>query len=201
MCQGLTIMSEVSNTKDEQIAKLRSQISAMSDMIKTMEAEQRIPKNMDFVQVTRSELRGIGELGEKNPLALKLLMMFAQTMNKQNAVMMSYQTMELLTKRSRSSLNRALSILKKDKWVEVIKIGTANAYVLNQAIFWTDRGDRKKMASFSAQIITTLEEQEKDLRNNPNIKLKRVPMVANHERLILNSEDLPPPDQKDLELS
>jgi hypothetical protein len=58
------------------------------------------------------------------------------------------------------------------------------------------------MASFGAQIVTTLEEQDKDLRANPNVKLKRVPtLVSKEERIVLGTDKLPPPDQQDLELT
>ena len=148
----------------EEISRLRSQLASMSDLLRAKEAEQRLSKNADFVQVTRAELRAIAELGQKNSLSLSLLMMLAQTMNKQNAVLMSYETMQALTGKSRSSLVRAMSVLKKDNWIQTIKIGTANAYVVNDAVFWTDKGDKKKFANFSAQVVTTLDEQDKDLR-------------------------------------
>lgn len=187
----------------EEISRLRKQIASLNDIIKQKEAESRIPKNLDFVQVQRSELRSISELGAKNNLSLKLLMIFAQTMNKQNAVMISFEALKQMTNKSRATIDRAIKILKDDQWVQVVKVGTANAYVLNSAVFWTDRGDKKYISTFNASVVTTLEEQEKDLRKAPEINLKRVPIVEHdHERVSVNSsEELPPPDQKDLDLN
>ena len=77
-----------------------------------------------------------------------------------------------------------------------------SASVLNSAVFWTDRGDKRHMASFGAQIVTTLDEQEKDLRANPHVKLKRVPtLVGKDERVVVGTDELPPPDQQDLDLN
>lgn len=186
----------------EEISRLRQQLSQMSDLLEAERAAQRLSKNMDFVQVSRGELRAIAELGEKSPLALKLLMMLAQTMDKQNAVMMSYQAMELVVGKSTRHLRRAINLLKDDRWIQVVKVGTANAYVLNQGVFWTDKGDKRHLASFKTQVITTLEEQDKDLRANPNVKLRRIPTVASKdERVIVGTDQLPPPDQKDLDLN
>ena len=186
--------------KDKEISNLRQQLSRMFDLLDEEKAAKRLPKNMDFVQVSRAELRAIGELGAKSSLALDLLMIFAQSMDKKNAVMMSYETLRYLTGKSRRHLLRAITILKSDNWVQVIEVGTANAYVLNSAVFWSDRGDKRHMASFGAQVITTLEEQEKDVRESPKLKLRRVPML-NNERISLGDDQLPPPDQEDLELN
>lgn len=187
--------------QSEEISRLRHQLAKMSDVLEAERAERRLLKNMDFVQVSRAELRAIAKLGSKSSLALDLLMIFAQSMNKQNAVMMSFKAMELTLGKSRPTLDRAIRLLKQDNWVQVVKVGTANAYVLNQAVFWTDRGDKRKISNFSAQVITTLEEQDKDLRKSPNIKLKRIPTLENKERIILGDDKLPPPDQQDLDLN
>lgn len=202
MCQKMDKKRTMTSHKDEEISSLRRQLTQMSDLLEAERAAARLPKNMDFVQVTRSELRAISDLGEKNPIALSILMMLAQTMNKQNAVMMSYETMQSITGKPRRSLSRAVTVLKNDNWIQIIKVGTANAYLVNQGVFWTDKGDKKEQfANFTAQVITTLGEQEKDLRQCPEVKLKRVPMVEPSERMILGNDQLPPPDQQDLELN
>lgn len=192
----------MASADQEEISRLRRQLAQMSDLLDAEKAAQRLPKNMDFVQVSRAELRAIADLGAKSSLALDLLMVLAQSMDKQNAVMISFKAMEQILGKSRPTLDRAVRLLREDKWIQVVKVGTANAYILNSAVFWTDRGDKRHMASFGAQIVTTLEEQDKDLRANPNVKLKRVPtLVSKEERIVLGTDKLPPPDQQDLELT
>jgi len=181
MLDSTSIQHKNMSDEQEEISRLRRQIGKMSDLIEAEKAAQRIPKNMDFVQLQRSELRAISALAAKSALALDLLMILAQSMNKKNAVMMSYQAMEAITGKTSRHLRRAITILKSDNWIQVIKVGTANAYVLTEAVFWTDRGDNRHMADFSAQVITTLNEQDKDLRKNPHVKLKRVPVLDLNE--------------------
>ena len=195
-------MTEKSDSDDE-VTRLRQQLSQMSDLLDAEKAKNRLPKNLDFVQISRSEMRAIADLGTKNPLALDLLMIFAQSMNKQNAVMISFRAMKQLTGKSRATLDRAIRVLKQNNWIQVVKVGQANAYVLNSAVFWSDRGDKRSMASFSAQVVTTFEEQEKDIRQCPDVSLKRVPSLEPkaQERVLLNDEELPPPDQGDLDLN
>jgi CTP:phosphocholine cytidylyltransferase-like protein len=159
-------------------------------------------KNLDFVQVSRADLRAIADLGAKSSLALDVLMVFAQSMDKQNAVMMSFKAMEQILGKSRPTLDRAIRVLKKDNWIQVVKVGTANAYVLNSSVFWTDRGDKKSLANFSARVVTTLGEQDKDLRECSDVKLKRVPIISSkNERVSVGVDQLTPPDQQDLNLN
>ena len=186
----------------EEITRLRQQLSQMSDLLDAEKAAKRLPKNMDFVQVSRADMRAIAELGAKNSIALKLLMTFAQTMDRQNAVMISFKAMEEIMGKSRPTLDRAIRLLKEDNWLQVVKVGTANAYVLNSAVFWTDSNDKRSMTNFTARIVTTLNEQDMDLRKNRNVRSKRTPtIVPNGERVILDTEPLPPPDQQDLDLN
>lgn len=188
--------------KDIEISRLRRNLVRMQEILDAERVERRRPKNMDYVQLQRSELRAISDLGKKNSLALDLLMVFAQSMDKQNAVMISFKAMEQILKKSRPSLDRAIRVLKEDNWVQVVKVGTANAYVINAAVFWTDYGDKKELAEFKVKVITTLEEQDKDLRKNPCVKLKKVPVISQDERVVIDTnEELPPPDQSDLDLN
>ena len=192
-------MQTETETLREELTHTRAKLNQAVDLLEAAKAEKRLPKNMDFVQVSRSEMRAIADLGAKSSLSLEILMMLAQVMNKENAVMMSYETMESLTNKSKRQLSRAISLLKAEHWIQVVKVGTANAYVLNNAVFWTHRGD-KKYATFSAKVVTTLDEQDKDLRRSPTVKLQRVPSLQASERVALGDEELPPPDQTDLDL-
>lgn len=187
--------------KDQEISDLRAKLSRMSDLLDEERALAKLPKNMDFVQLSRAEMRALSELGAQNPVALQVLMLFGQAMNKQNAVMISFKAMMDITGKSRSTLDRAIKCLASQKWIQIVKVGQSNVYVLNSSVFWTDRGDRKYRATFTATIETTLEEQEKDLRKSPMVDLRRIPLLSGKdERVSVTSEELPPPDQKDLDL-
>ncbi|MGZ7196466.1 hypothetical protein ACXWOC_09795, partial [Streptococcus pyogenes] len=96
------------------------QLSQMSDLLDAEKAAKRLPKNMDFVQVSRADLRAIADLGAKSSLALDLLMILAQTMDKQNAVMISFKAMQEILGKSRPTLDRAVRLLKDDNWIQVV---------------------------------------------------------------------------------
>ena len=82
--------------------------------------------------------------------ACNVLMMLAEKMNRQNAIVMSYDAMMKMTGYSKSSITKAIAVLKKGQWIEVIKIGTANAYRINSRAFWQSYGDLK-YTSFRAR--------------------------------------------------
>lgn len=169
-----------------ELATLKRQVLAYKDLLERKEAEERQRKstNLDFVQVKKSELLAIAELGKKNEVALNLLMSFVQLMDKNNAIMISFKAMENITGKSRSTLDRAIKVLKDDKWIQVVKVGNANAYHLNAGVFWSTHSD-KKFGKFQATVVTSFDEQEKDLRKNPDVKLKRTPQVFAKEKPIL----------------
>ncbi|WP_187153325.1 hypothetical protein [Candidatus Arsenophonus triatominarum] len=50
--------------------------------------------------------------------------------------------------------------------------------MLNKEVFWTSSGNSKILASFSAQVVTTLDEQDKDLRKSKSVKLKKIPILT-----------------------
>lgn len=190
----------------DQLHKALEEKRLLEEQIRQQKIEQAKNQNKDFVQLTRAEMRKISELSSKKggQSALNLLMLFAQNMNKQNAVMISFDMLEKVTGKSRATIDRSIKLLKQDQWIQVVKVGNANVYVLNSAVFWTDKAD-KRFASFSAQIVTTLDEQDADIRKNPEVKLRTVPaffqepeLMANG--LILGDDELPPPDQLDTDL-
>jgi hypothetical protein len=173
----------------EKITKLRNDLSKVHDILEEERNQKKLPKNFDFIQVQRSEIRNISDLAKRSTHALDMLMLFAQTMDTANAVMISYKAMQDLLSISRSTATRAINVLVDDKWIQVVKVGASNAYILNSSVFWTDRGD-KKYGTFQAKIVTTFDEQDKDLRANSKVKLKRTPQIIVHPEKISIIEDV-----------
>jgi len=169
------------NSQARTIEILTNKVEKFEQEKKDSELKALKAKNLDFVQLNRSSLRNIGELINKNKLSVELLFMFAQVMDKQNSIIMSFKTMETIVNRGRNSLSKAIKVLKDDKWIQVVKIGTSNAYVLNSSVFWTDKGSNRYRAEFTAKVLTNLDEQNKDLRKNKDMKLKKIPTLYGKE--------------------
>lgn len=161
------------------------------------EMENRAKKNYNFVQIEKKSLRMVRELYDANATAGKLLFVLAERMNRQNALVCSYATMSKITGVSRQTLYKAIKYLKDHNWIQVIKVGTANAYIINSRVFWQSYGD-KKMTVFHATILASSDEQDEPIENWNNVKLKHFPFLTHEEEAVISNEQLPPPDQTEI---
>lgn len=170
---------------EHNLSKTRDLNSRLLSLMDESRAEDRVKKNLDFVQITRKQMSEVRRLARINNLAFELLFMMAEKMDRQNAVVMSFKVMKEITGKSRSALHNAIKVLKDEQWVQVIKIGSASAYVLNASVFWSDQAHRKYTV-FQATVIASFSEQDKELKENFNkIKLKRIPILIPPERALI----------------
>jgi len=158
--------------------------------------------NYNFVQLSRGYLKQMRELARKSPLAHEILYYLVENMGRtSNAVIVSYKTLQEVTGTSRNTVYRALSVLQTDNWVQVVKIGTANAYAINANVFWQAGRNQKEYAVFKATVVAAASEQDSNFREKSKHKLKHIPIVDDGERFSVSTkEELPPPDQRDLDL-
>lgn len=163
-------------------------------------AEARAKKNFNFVQIEKRALKEVRTLYERNATAGKLLFILAEKMNRQNALVCSYDTMSKITGLSRQTLYKAVKYLKEENWIQVIKVGTANAYVVNSRVFWQSSGD-KKFTVFNAAIVASSDEQDEPVENWDKVELKHFPFLSHDEEMIVtgNKDQLPPPDQLEID--
>lgn len=163
--------------------------------------DQEEQKNLNFVQFSRSIMKEHQALILKSPLAASVLTFFLSKMNNYNAIVCSYKVLEDVTGYSRRSIARALQTLKEDRWVQAVKIGGAHAYLINSRAFWSTHASKKRYSQFHATVITSAEEQDETQDVLDSLELKRLPVVDKRERVTLDNEELPPPDQQDLDIS
>lgn len=153
--------------------------------------------NAGFVQVSRKNIDSLNTLALHSPKAHFVLWKLVQAMNKQNAIMVSQDSLQKLTGLSRATVQRAIALLREQQWLEVLKVGTANIYRVNSSVFWQNRVDGK-WASFSAEVLITLAEQDAMTKARPSPKLRHVPFVELHEDVIVSGAGLgsdDPPEQ------
>jgi hypothetical protein len=157
--------------------------------------------NQGFVQVSRRYLDELDELAFHSPAARKLLTSLVKAMNKQNAVMISQESLAKLTKLSKATIKRSVALLREQQWIDVLKVGTANVYRVNSGVFWTARADGR-WASFSAEVILNFDEQDEITKaasiNPPKATLRHIPFVHADEEVIVTNTALgeaEPPEQ------
>jgi hypothetical protein len=180
----------------------RDQIAQENERLRTELAKlKRGAVNQGFVQVSRKYLDELDELAFRSPAARKLLTSLVKAMNKQNAVMVSQESLVKLTALSKPTVKRAVALLREQNWIEVVKVGTANVYRVNSGVFWTARADGR-WTSFSAEVIANFDEQDEVTKATPTPKLRHIPYVQADEDVIVSGTELgsdDPPEQSQLD--
>jgi len=162
---------------------------------------EREKKNNNFVQFSRYAMKEHRELIMRQPLAAYILGFFTEKMNRSNSVVCSVKVLEEITGRSRATVSRAIKLLRDEKWIQVVKIGTANAYIVNSAAFWSSSATNKRFSSFHSMVIATQTEQKESLEDMAKVKTRNMPVLSTDERAVVGDDELPPPDQLDIDLN
>ena len=201
---GFTYMSnaEIEALKKE-LSLAMDQKNRALDLLSEAKKEKKSAARANFVQIDRESMKSLRELAEQSPTQFRILMVMAEKMDQNNAVMISNKAFQALLGVTRQTISNSVGVLAKNNWLKIMKVGTSNAYFLNSKAFWTDRIDKQRFAEFTATIITTEKEQDISAEDWDSIKVRKVPMleVRSEERIIMGNEELPPPDQKDIDLN
>jgi Fe2+ or Zn2+ uptake regulation protein len=132
--------------------------------------------NAGFIQVSKMYIAEMKDLAQHAPSAHTVLWTLVQEMNKQNAVMISQDSLAKLTKLSIPTVKRAVAMLREQQWLEVLKVGTANVYRVNSEVFWQDRADGR-WTSFQAQVVANFDEQDEVTKKMPSVRTRHIPLV------------------------
>lgn len=178
----------------------------LSKAMDTLDAERKAvisAKNRvagGYYMMTRSAEKNLRALQIANPAASLVFSIIREHMQiGSNAVTVSNSALCKMIGRSRATVTRAIKHLSEHNYVQIIKTGNVNTYVVNEQIAFSGTVGQRK-AVFSATVIAHECEQEKGF--NDIKKLKAVPMIYDtlEERVILGTDEVPPPDQQDLDL-
>ena len=161
----------------------------------TMKALKKNPN--DFTMVTRGYWADIRSLSKRSPAGFQILTLLTERMNRTNAVVISQATMCQILGYGRTTVHNAIRLLEAGRWLQVVKIGTSNGYIVNSKVVWRDHGG-KRYGSFYAEVIVSEQEQGHPVEDWDNVELRHVPILRAGEMPVDDGADLPPPDQKDL---
>lgn len=153
----------------------RDNKARQADLARAEAAEAHVKKNADFLQLSKSAVPELAALARKNIRAFDVLMLLIQKMDKQNAIMMSSASISAVLEISPATFKRAMAVLRNDRWVQIVKVGTSNAYLVNSRAFWQSYRTHR-VASFNAKIITTGAEQKESMRRLEEVSLKKIPV-------------------------
>lgn len=189
--------------------KLREQLTQtralLSNTVDTLNEERRLAaatKNRvhgGYYMMSRAAEKNLRALQIANPSASLVFSVIRENMQiGTNAVAISNTALCKIIGKSRATVTRAIKHLADHNYVDIVKIGTTNTYVVNEQVAFAGSAGQRK-AVFSATVVAHECEQEEGWDQVK--KLKAVPVIYEDERVILGLDELPPPDQQDLNLN
>ena len=151
----------------------------------------------DYAMLTRGYIRDIRELSRRSPSAFQVFMLLTERMNKTNAVVISQTTLCQMLDYGRTAIHNAIRLLESERWLQIVKIGTANGYVINSKVVWRDH-EGTRYASFHAEVMISESDQGRPIEDWDNVELRHVPVLQTGEYPVSTGDELPPPDQAEL---
>lgn len=151
-----------------------------------------------WVQTDRKGHEKWAVLAIEHPRASSVLHVLVSKMGRHNALVASLPNLCRLTKCSRSTLIRALAVLREQNWIEVRQIGasgTTNAYILNDRLVWSGDRDGIRYSLFSAAILISDDEQPDRDQLGAQPPLEGIPALYAGEHQLPTGDGLPPPSQ------
>lgn len=154
------VVSVNSMTFDEREKELEKQKKQEEEELK----RARNSPFSNFYQFNRDHTKDMLALNRKSPTAHSVLIFLLDKMDNYNAVVCSNQVIMEVLRYSRSTVSRAIKVLKESNFIAIYKSGTTNIYTINKNLAWSSWGTNYKYAEFDAKIIISESEQENEIK-------------------------------------
>lgn len=175
--------------KKEQIKALQNQLAQtralLNNTVDTLNEERKLAaatKNRvtgGYYMMSRAAEKNLRALQRESPTAALLFSVIREHMQiGTNAVTISNSALCKIICKSRATVTRAISHLSKHKYVQIIKVGNVNTYVVNEQVAFAGSPGQRK-AVFSATVVAHECEQEEGWDQIK--KLKTVPVIYDDE--------------------
>ena len=189
-------------TLEQQLSQARALLSHTVD---TLQEERRLvaaTKNRvpgGYYMMSRAAEKNLRAIQRDNPTAALMFSVIREHMQiGTNALTISQAALCKILGSSRTTIYRASKYLAENNYVQLVKTGNVTTYVVNEQVAFAGSAGQRK-AVFSTTLVA--HECEQDEGWEEVKKLKAVPVIYEDERPILGCDDLPPPDQQDLDLN
>lgn len=126
--------------------------------------ERKLLPNANFVQFYRNEMHSLRELIKEEPKAANLFLFLTEKMDQENALIVSQETLAEVLKVSKRTIIRQINVLREKGFIDIVKSGVTNIYLINANIAWTTHGDKKQYAKFRANVFVSKAEQEYNVK-------------------------------------
>lgn len=146
-----------------------------------MEKQEKQNKNSNFIQLYRNNMPELRWLMKKSGIASSILNFIMEHMDYNNALCCSYQVFMDYFDISKPTVARAIKLLKENGFIDVLKSGTSNVYIVNYEVAWSSYDNQKQYCKFKGNILISRKENKdyyyknqfdkfKELRERENLK-------------------------------
>lgn len=122
--------------------------------------------NNNFVMLFRNEMSSLVNLQKTDAKAGALLMFLMQHMDRENALIVSIETMSEMLEWSTATIYRKLKVLRDNNFLTSQRTGNSSIYFINANVAWTTYGNKKQYAKFKANVLISKSEQEYRLKSS-----------------------------------
>ncbi|ACQ68935.1 hypothetical protein [Candidatus Hamiltonella defensa] len=162
----------------EELLKTRNLLNLTTDKLNDFISEKKRKKNFvlgGYYMMSRESEKNLRALQQECAAASIVFSIIREYMQiGTNSVTISNSALCKILDKSRATITRAVSHLAKNHYVQIIKTGNVNTYVVNEKIAFSGNALQRK-AVFSATIVAHECEQEK--RWEEVKELKVVPVI------------------------
>lgn len=186
---------------EQQLSQARALLSHTVDTLQeerrlAAAAKNRVPGG--YYMMSRAAEKNLRAIQRDNPTAALMFSVIREHMQiGTNALTISQAVLCKILGSSRTTIYRASKYLAENNYVQLIKTGNVTTYVVNEQVAFAGSAGQRK-AVFSTTLVA--HECEQDEGWSEVKKLKSVPIIYGDERIVLGCDELPPPDQQDLDL-
>lgn len=165
----------------EEFKRIQRLLELENDKDKELEEQLKREKNHNFLQLYKDHMPELRWLMTKHAFASNLLFFLMEHMDTRNALACSYSVLEDYFEVSKMTIYRGIKILEENGFIDILKMGTSNVYIVNEDLAWTDKNTSKKFAKYDGKILVSKKENKdyqyrnqfdrlKALRESENLK-------------------------------
>lgn len=158
-----TIKVELTKEEFKKLSKLLEMSEEEKEEIKVREEQA---KNANFIQLYKDHMPELRWLMTKHSLASNILFFILEHMDNRNSLVCSYTIFEDYFEKHRSTIYRAIKILQDNGFLDILRVGTSNVYIVNENLAWTDKNTNKRFSKYDGKILVShTENKDHDLRS------------------------------------
>jgi len=144
----------------EELIKIQRLMEIQKQEEKEQELREEQDKNANFVQLYREHMTEVRWLMSNHNFASSLLFFILEHMDNRNALACSYSVFEDYFGKSRTTVYRAVKLLQENGFIDVLKMGSSNVYIVNDELAWTDKKSKKRFAKYDGKILVSKKENK-----------------------------------------